>query len=119
MKMISFAMTTRAFENGEKDVTRRCGWRNLRVGEKLMAVDKLPYRANRKPTRQLGIIEVTAVDQVQLDWITADDVRREGFANMTPAEFVTGYCKAMKCNPDDVVTRIEFRKLAREEKPNA
>jgi len=49
-----------------------------------------------------------SIRKERLDAITPADCVLEGFPEMTPAEFVAMYCKANKCNPDKVVTRIEF-----------
>lgn len=110
MRMISFSMTTKAFLEGRKDVTRRIGWKNLRPGERLLAVKKAMGLKKGEKIEPLGIIEVLDVDRQRLCEITADDVVREGFSSsMTPDEFVKGFCKAMGCLRDDFVTRIVFR----------
>lgn len=40
MKLMSFSMTTEAFERCEKTVTRRLGWWNLKPGELLQGVEQ-------------------------------------------------------------------------------
>jgi hypothetical protein len=43
-----------------------------------------------------------------LNAITQEDVVKEGFPEMTPAEFVRFYARHNKCAPDKIITRIEF-----------
>lgn len=111
MRAISFAYTTAQFLNGSKDVTRRMGWASLVAGTRLRAVEK--SMGIRKGGHQvtLGEIEVVSVSREELRVITAADVRREGFPDMTPAEFVAMYCKSFRCQPESIVTRIEFRRI--------
>jgi hypothetical protein len=43
------------------------------------------------------------------------DASAEGFPAMTPAEFVAFFCRTHRgCNPEDMVTRIEWRYLSAE-----
>jgi hypothetical protein len=107
-RRISFSMTEPQLLDGTKDVTRRLGWAELREGDVLVAVRKA--MGLRKGERQvvLGWIRVVRVSRERLDTITADEVRREGFASETPASFVEFFCKANACGPTAQVTRIEF-----------
>ncbi|MBI1383022.1 MAG: hypothetical protein GC161_18280 [Planctomycetaceae bacterium] len=62
--------------------------------------------------RTLAMIRVVSVRRERLDAIDADDVVREGLPEATtPEAFVQRFCRAMKCRPDDLVTRIEFEYL--------
>lgn len=108
MRRISFMKTTPALLAGEKTVTRRMGWANLRPGTRLEAVDD--YR--KKSPRVLGVLEVVSVRRERVDAITDEDVAREGFA-MSAAEFVAMYCEVFRCEPGTLVTRIEFRLVER------
>lgn len=112
MKLISFSMTEASFVAGTKTVTRRTGWHGLKPGERLMGVNKcMGFRPGEKP-RFLGEIEVVSVRRERLDAITLEDVKAEGVAGVTTVEaFVAGFCKAMKCEPETEVARIEFRKV--------
>ena len=40
MRNMSFFMTTKQFEDGSKDITRRFGWWNLKPGDRVKAVKK-------------------------------------------------------------------------------
>jgi hypothetical protein len=105
---MSFALTERALLAGRKDVTRRLGWVTVREGDVIVAVRKAMGLARGEKHHRLGILRVVSVRRERLDTITAEDVRREGFDDMTPAEFVEFFCKANKCTPPTIVTRIEF-----------
>jgi hypothetical protein len=107
-RAMSFFLTERQLRAGAKDVTRRLGWVELREGDVLAAVRKcMGLKAGERHER-IAMIRVVSVRRERLDTITADDVRREGFADMTPEEFIEFFCKANKCPPTTIVTRIEF-----------
>lgn len=105
---MSFALTEEQLVAGSKDVTRRLGWENLRVGEQITAIRK--GMGLRKGERQhvLGTIRVVSLRRERLCRIDQDDCRREGFPLMTPAVFVTFFARANGCAPEAEVTRIEF-----------
>lgn len=108
MRCISFAATAPQVHARTKTVTRRIGWWKLRPGDRLLAVEK--YRGVRVADRvALGVIEIVSARHERLDAITAEDVVREGFPEMTPAEFVAFFCRLNGCHADAAVNRIEFR----------
>lgn len=111
MRRMSFSLTERQLLDGTKTVTRRLGWANLRPGQKVLAVRKT--RGLRKGERQepLAVIVVRDVRRERLDAITAEDVVREGFPDLSPDEFVTMFCEHMRCDPTTYVTRIEFERI--------
>lgn len=110
MRNIAFSMTTRQFRDRSKDVTRRCGWLKLKAGTRLQGVVKGMGLKKDEHPEALGIIEVVSVGREQLSVITQAEVNREGFPEMTPAEFVEMFCKGHRgCKPETVVTRIEYR----------
>lgn len=111
MRNISFAHTTEQFLDGTKDVTRRLGWSTLQPGTRLRAVRKAMGLRPGEKMQPLGEIEVVSVSREELRVISAADVRREGFPEMSAAEFVTMYCTSFGCRPETIVTRIEFRKV--------
>lgn len=117
MRSISFALTIDQIVNGTKDVTRRLGWKNLKPGDRLQAVDKamgFPKGSKAKDhQRVLGIVEVVSVRRERLDLITSDEVRREGFPGKPPVWFVQMFSTSMRCAPDTEVTRIEFRMVTK------
>jgi hypothetical protein len=111
MRLMSFMLTPVQVVEGSKDVTRRTRWLNIRIGERLQAVRKAMGRKPGEALDRLCVIEVVGVRREPLDAITADDCRREGFPEMSPAEFVAFFCKHMGGKPDQAITRIEFRKV--------
>jgi hypothetical protein len=109
VRNISFAMTTDQVRNQTKTVTRRNGWRFLNQGDKLQPIEKgQGLKKGEKVVRIGEPITVIKLSVERLDTITQEDVRKEGFPQMTPAQFVELYCKANKCQSDHPVTRIEF-----------
>ena len=108
---MSFSMTMGQFMDGSKDVTRRLGWASLGVGDRLTGVEKcMGLKAGERQV-VLGEIEIVSVRSERLDAITDDDVRREGFPGETAVWFVALFCAAMRCGPETMVRRIEYRYL--------
>lgn len=112
MRSISFSLTTPQFLDGSKDVTRRLGWKNLKPGTRLRAVEKAMGLKKGEHPKVLGVIEVVDVRREPLQDITPDDVRREGFPHGDPNLFVQMFCDHMGCEPANEVTRIEFRRVS-------
>ncbi len=110
MRRISFSMTEAAFLDGSKDVTRRLGWKTLKSGTELLAVNKCMGLRKGEGARVFGPIKVLSVRREKLHTITADDVRREGYPDWSTSQFVDHFCDALRCPPDTVVTRIEFKR---------
>lgn len=109
MRRMSFSMTERQLLNGSKTVTRRLGWKFLRPGDKLLAVRKCMGLAKGERQHVLGEITVVSVCREPLNRITLSDVGREGFGREhSPSSFICMFCRAMKCPPVALVTRIEF-----------
>lgn len=116
---ISFSLTTPQFLDGSKDVTRRMGWENLKVGDLLRAVEKSQGLKKGEKVKQIGTIRVVGVRREPLRELTDRDdgygfeeVRREGFPTDSPPMFVSFFCHSHKgCTPDSIVTRIEFTRF--------
>lgn len=115
MRNMSFAATIEQVKARTKDVTRRTGWLMLKPGDRLNAVEKAMGLKRGEKLKKLGTIEVLSVTRQQLVFLAEnprygqDECRREGFPEMTPAEFVAMFCDKIKVKPFDWVTRIEFR----------
>jgi len=93
-----------------KTVTRRIGWRMLRPGDQLTLCRKMMGRRRGEPLERIAAVEVISVRREPLDAITLADLAAEGFPQMTPAEFVTFFCRTHRsCGPGTEVTRIEWR----------
>lgn len=108
---MSFAMTTDQFRNQTKDVTRRFGWWFLRPGDVIMGVEKAMGLKKGEQIKRLGLIEIVTVRPEALNAIMLDDVRREGFPDWNPEQFIDMLIKHYKANPAAIVNRIEFRYL--------
>lgn len=111
MRNMSFFHTKEQFIAQTKDVTRRVGWLNLKQGDILNGCEKRQGLKKGEEIVKLGRIRVTSVIRVRLNTITQSDVIREGFPDMTPAEFVVFFCAAMGVTPQQAVTRIAFQYL--------
>ena len=61
--------------------------------------------------RRLGMVRIVSTRPERLYSIDAADVAREGFPDMTPADFVAMFCRHNKCASDTIVNRIEFEYL--------
>jgi hypothetical protein len=122
-KLMSVAMTTDAVIERRKTVTRRKGWwldkngrRLLNVGDTLTLCRKVQGRKPGEPIERLATVYVTSVEREHLSNVTTfpeygrAEVEREGFPGMDPARFVLDYfVDAQGMDPDDLVTRIEWR----------
>ena len=107
---MSFALTADAVKERRKTVTRRIGWKNLRAGERLLAVSKTMGLRRGEKADVYGVIEVVSVRRESLDAIDRAEVEREGFASRGPSWFIPMFCASHKgCISDTEVTRIEFR----------
>lgn len=154
-RLMSFSKTIRQIREGTKTVTRRDGWRFLKVGDAVEGIEwsawvggrwacencgwngtqpkfqigKTEYITKcagcgagdgylvRRLPQRLGLFRVVSVRRERLGDITQDDVAREGFPDLTPAEFVELYCSPKSPDPDREVTRIEFCPVGASEDP--
>ena len=76
-----------------KTVTRRnvATWTTLKAGDLIIAIEKGQGLKAGEGHTVLALIEVVDVRVERLDDITAEDCAREGFPEMTPAEFCAFY----------------------------
>jgi len=112
---ISFFLTKRQFLDRSKDVTRRLGWGWAKPGDVLCGIEKGQGLKKGERIVRLGDIRLVSVRQEPLQRMLddlkygRDEVRREGFSEMTPAEFVAFFCASHSgCFPDRPLTRLEF-----------
>lgn len=120
MRNISFSLTTEQVRNHTKTVTRRLGWNNVKPGELLQACVKCQGIKKGQHPEKICVIRVKSVNRERLDSININgnlssynrcplcECRDEGFPGMFPGEFIRMFCDHNGCNPDDLVTRIEF-----------
>jgi hypothetical protein len=111
-RLMSVSLTEPQVRGRTKTVTRRVGWRMLRVGDQLTLCRKVMGRRKGEPLERITDVEVTGIRRERLDAITAADVTAEGFPQMTPAGFVEFFCGTHRgCGPGTEITRIEWRYL--------
>jgi hypothetical protein len=107
--MMSFALTTEQVRNRSKTVTRRLGWLNLKPGTLLQPVLKAQGIPKGGRVQKIGgPIRVVSVRREPLSAITVEDVRREGFPEMSDAQFCEMFVEANGLATYPQVTRIEF-----------
>ena len=110
MRNMSFALTKAQILARTKTVTRRMNWQFLKPGDLLQPVEKCQgLKPGETVTPIGGPIRVVSVSRAPLNSITPQDVFREGFPQMTKAEFVKFFKHSHRgCYVDTVVTRIAF-----------
>lgn len=116
MRNMSFALTTQQVRDHSKDVTRRLGWLHLKPGEAFQPIVKGMGLRPGERIERIGVAVFTVSTRREpLRRMTDDEdygreeCRREGFPNLSPAEFVSMFCATHKgCTPQTVITRIEF-----------
>lgn len=108
MRRISFSMTKSQVRDRSKTVTRRQGWLFLKVGDLLQGVEKAIGLKPGEKQVKLDVVRIVAVRRERIDAIIDADVAREGFPSMSADEFMQIYCRAMRAQPSDECTRIEF-----------
>lgn len=135
-RLMSVSMTEQAVNERRKTVTRRKGWwvdkhgrRLLKPGDRLTLCRKVMGRKPGEPLVRLAEVEVVDVRREPLCLLlrrdyagsfppapepyATDEVAREGFPALDPAEFVQRFfIAAQGIDPLDDVTRIEWRYLA-------
>jgi hypothetical protein len=110
MKNISFSITTEQFKARTKIVTRRLGWATLKPGQHLMGCKKCMGLKPGEKIERLGEIRVLSVSRERLCEIKnyPGDPGKEGFPLATSDLFIRMFCQEMHCDPETMVTRIEF-----------
>jgi len=112
MRNMSFMLTTQQILNETKIVTRRLGWWFLKAGDIVMACEKCQGLKKGEKIKRLKEIKIFDTKPQELKQITLTEVILEGFPNLSPLDFIDMFCKEMKCTPETIVNRIEFRYLA-------
>jgi hypothetical protein len=113
MRNMSFSLTTEAVRRREKTVTRRLGWKNLKPGTYLQAVEQaqgLKKGEHVVPICKIRVVSVTPerLGDILAYFLPMYELRKEGFPNTTLAEFITMFMDANHCTTDTMVNRIEF-----------
>jgi len=112
---MSFMLTTQQVMDETKTVTRRLGWRFLRVGDELWAVEKAMGLKKGEEIKRLKKIRIIGKRYEPLKAIDKSDCIREGFPDMTPDDFVKMFCSHMLCEPDQIITRLELEYIQAED----
>lgn len=103
-RRMAFSKTIPQMRARTKDVTRRLGWADIEVGDVIIAIEKGQGLKKGECQVAIGRIRIVDVRIERLDAITPEDVEREGFPGMSPADFVRMFGKP----GDSIVSRIEF-----------
>lgn len=117
-RLLSVALTEAQVLDRTKTVTRRLGWwrdvngRHLIYpGDELDLCRKVMGRRKGEPLVRLCRVRVVDVKRERLELCTDEDAAREGFPDMTGAEFVDWWANTFGIHPVDFVTRIEWEYL--------
>jgi hypothetical protein len=129
---MSFLLTTEQVRRRTKTVTRRVGWKFLKPGDLVRAVERCQGLKKGEQMKPLAVLRVAHVSRERLDRLESESIYgqqecvAEGFPNMSPMEFVAMFCATHKIPdtrawglprnrrqpfpmlPCDEVTRIEF-----------
>ena len=110
---ISFSKTTQQIREGTKFVTRRTGWKRLKVGQVLDACEKCQGLKKGEKVVKIRKIRVVDVKNEPVNAITAypNDCELEGFPEMSPLDFVQMFCEFNKIEPETIIRRIKFEYL--------
>ena len=114
---ISYALTTNQFRDRTKTVTRRLRWLKVKSGDVLQGVEKCQGIKPGEKVVKLGLIRVTDARREPLQRMIDDpeygqsEAVKEGFPGLTGEQFVAMFCKSMKVDPSEIVTRIEYEYL--------
>lgn len=113
MRHMSFSKTIPQMKAKTKIVTRRDGWKFLKPGDRILAVEKCMGLKKGEKHIPLGVIEVTGVSRAQASWLChqCGEVRKEGFPDMSPEAFLRDILGGDR---DRVVTRIQFKHIEEE-----
>ena len=109
MRNMSFSMTKQQVRDRTKFVTRRLGWKNLKPGERVAAVEKAQGLKKGEHVTRICEIECVSNRPEKLNAITQEECALEGFPDMSPVEFVNMFCRANAYDGQMPVNRIAFR----------
>jgi hypothetical protein len=111
MQNMSFSMTMRSVRDHTKTITRRLGWKKLKPGALVQAVEKGQGLKRGERVVKICVIRIISNETEPLCRISShgmDETAREGFPGMPTSEFVYKFCRANKCATDRDVQRIVF-----------
>ena len=110
---MSFKFTETQMRERTKFVTRRNGWEDAEVGEILNACVQCQGLKKGQTVQRICQIRVTEVRREPLNAMIGEylECMLVGFPLWSTGDFVQFYCKANKCKPDKIITRIRFEYL--------
>ena len=115
MRRMAFSHTTPQILDRSKTVTRRTGWRYLKPGDLIEAVEKSRGLKRGERVRTLGVLRVVSVRVEPLSRLVTDaryaedELPREGFPCWSRDDFLAMFLRANRLKTTRVnVTRIEF-----------
>jgi hypothetical protein len=106
---MSFFLTQPQVRAQQKDVTRRFGWWTLKAGDVVNAVVKSQGIPKGQKIERICQIEIVSTRTEPLNAITQDDCIREGFPDLSPADFVAMLTTHYRCPGNEPCNRIAFR----------
>ncbi len=110
MRNMSFMLTTEQTKNRSKTVTRRLGWKFLKPGDQVMAVEKSQGLKKGEKIKRICVLVIISNTPEMLCKITPAEVTMEGFPGKSPEWFIDMFCRSHKnCTPETYVNRIEFK----------
>ena len=114
MPNMSFSKTKEQFCNRTKTVTRRIGKRRILIGRRYTAIEKGMGLKKGEKVVPMGDFIPTSARWEPLDRMIKEpeygrqEVIKEGFPYLTPAQFVEMFCTMHHIPPDQLVNRIEY-----------
>ena len=115
---MSFSLTTAQILAREKTVTRRTGWRFLKPGDLVQAVEKARGLKKGESPRRLAVLRIVDVRVEPLSRLVTDpryaedELPREGYPCWQRDEFVEMFMRTHGLKSVDAdITRIQFEYL--------
>ena len=115
MRRMAFSHTAPQIVDRSKTVTRRTGWRYLRPGDLIEAVEKSRGLKKGERVRTLGVLRVVSVRVEPLSRLVTDaryaedELPREGFPCWSRDDFIAMFLRVNSLKSTAVkVTRVEF-----------
>ena len=115
MRRMAFSHTSSQILDRSKTVTRRTGWRYLKPGDLIEAVEKSRGLKKGERVRTLGVLRVVNVRVEPLSRLVTDaryaedELPREGFPCWSRDDFIAMFLRVNSLRSTAVrVTRIEF-----------
>ena len=92
-RKMSFFLTKKQFVDRTKTVTRRIGWKHLKPGDVVMGAEKCMGLKKGEKVVDLGLIRILGNRREPLNAITLDDVKMEGFPEMSTSQFIAFFLR--------------------------